>query len=146
MEILYSSVGTLRYFQGDFGYKLIVEIDPQIMEYYRSLLPKYIKTNKQKYAPHISAVRKEVPNEYWGKYEGEKIDFYYSPIIQFGKVYCWLNCYCKRLEAIRLELGLPVSSPYTRPPEGFEKTFHVTLGNFKEHPQAHRQFQPRLFP
>jgi hypothetical protein len=28
-------------------------------------------------------------------------------------------------------LGLPVSSEYTLPPEGFVKCFHMTIGNFK---------------
>jgi len=135
MEILHESSGILRYSQGEFGYKLVVEIDKQLSEYYRSLIPKWIQTNKQAYKPHITACRcyKETPVnlEHWGKYEGEEVFFKYSPIVHFGKVYCWLNIFCKRLEEIRAELGLPVSSEYTRPPEGFLRCFHSTLGNTK---------------
>jgi hypothetical protein len=132
---MYWSQGALRYFKAeDSGYKLIVEVDPDITRYYRSLMPKwYPKTNPQMYAPHISVVRKEVPGnlEAWGKYEGQLVDFAYSNIVHYGTVYCWLNCFCKRLEEIRLELDLPVDSVYTRPPEGFVKCFHTTLGNRK---------------
>jgi hypothetical protein len=132
--MIYSSSGPLLYsWEKEYGYKLIVEVDQGLSDYYRSLIPKWIKTNKQMYDPHISVVRKEVPKnlEYWGKYEGEEIDFQYTGTIYFGTVYCWLNTFSKRLEEIRLELGLPVSSEYTRPPETYIKVFHYTLGNFK---------------
>jgi hypothetical protein len=130
---LYQSSGPLRYFTGEFGYKLIVEVDPQIVAYYRSLIPKWVKTNPQMYPPHISVVRKEVPPrlEYWGKHGGEEVPFLYSNIVHAGTVYYWLNAFSNRLEEIRLELGLEVSSPYTLPPEGFDKCFHVTIGNCK---------------
>lgn len=128
---MFNSTGILKYHNNP--YKLIVEIDQNICDYYRSLIPKWIKTNRQMYSAHISVVRNEVPVnlEHWGKYEGEEIEFLYENEIKFGAVYCWLNVWCKRLEEIRLELGLPVSSPYTLPPEGFAKCFHSTLGNFK---------------
>ena len=132
---LYKSSGILKYSIASYGYKLVMEIDKQISEYYRSLMPKYIKTNRQMYAPHVSVVRKEIPVnlQYWGKYEGEEVDFYYDNTVHYGKVYCWLNVFCKRLEEIRTELGLSVDSPYTLPPEetGCVKCFHTTIGNFK---------------
>jgi hypothetical protein len=129
---MFTSTGILKYH--DNPYKLIVEIDQNISDYYRSLIPKWIKSNRQMYSAHISVVRNEMPInlQYWGKYEGEEIEFIYTPGVQFGKVYCWLNVWCKRLEEIRLELGLPVSSQFTLPPEGFVKCFHTTLGNFKQ--------------
>lgn len=133
---LYESYGILRYTRPENagGYKLVAEIDKEITNYYRALVPKSIVLNSQMYAPHISIVRKETPVklELWDKYEGEKIRFNYSNIIHFGEVYCWLNVWSKELEKIRLELGLPVSSPYTRPPDGFDKTFHTTIGNMKK--------------
>jgi hypothetical protein len=125
---LYKSTGILRY-----GHeKLIVEVDPGISAFYKSLIPKCYILNPQKYAPHISVVRHEQPNmENWGKYDGQPVEFFYSNIVHRGTVYWWLNAFSNRLEEIRLELGLPVSSPYTRPPDGFEKCFHITLGNSK---------------
>lgn len=131
--LLYKSAGPLRYETGNAGVKLIVEVDPGIVSLYRALIPKYHKTNPQMYKPHISVVRKEVPPnmEHWGKYEGEIIEFEYSPHVHHGQVYWWLNCWSKRLEEIRQELGLPVDSPYTRPPDGMAKTFHCTIGNTK---------------
>lgn len=126
---LHKSTGILKYYPN----KLIVEIDQEISNYYRKLIPKWIKTNKQMYQAHISVVRNEIPPnmQYWDKYEGNEIEFYYENIVRFGTVYCWLNVFSTRLEEIRIELGLPVSSMYTLPPEGFTKCFHATLGNFK---------------
>lgn len=130
---MHTSIGNLRYSQADYGYKLIVEVDQGISEYHRALLPKWIDSNRQKYPAHISVVRHEVPPNLglWGSHEGEEVEFNYTHEIFFGQVYCWLNVFCKKLEQIRLELGLPVSSQYTRPPNGYLKCFHLTLGNFK---------------
>ena len=133
-EIIYPATGILHYSRGEHGgYRLVLNVDQQISEYYRSLIPKYISINKQRYNAHISVVRKETPIhlDFWGKYDGQEVEYFYSPIVHFGKVYCWLNVFSQRLEEIRLELGLPVSSEYTLPPEGFVKCFHMTLGNMK---------------
>ena len=125
---LFDSQGKLRYDDR----KLIVEVDPEIVAYYKSLIPKYIRLNPQKYDPHISVVRKElVDSPHWKEHEGELVDFQYSNIVHHGQVYYWLNAFSKRLEEIRVELGLPISSEYTRPPDTFEKVFHITLGNLK---------------
>lgn len=131
---LFTSTGTLRY-----GYtNLVLDVDQGIVDFYRAMLPKWIRTNRQMYPAHISVVRKEVPPnmQFWGKYAGEQIEFQYSNIIHNGTMYYWLNAWCKRLEEIRQELGLPVDSPYTRPPADFAKTFHITIGNIKEQPAA----------
>jgi hypothetical protein len=133
-DVLFESWGPLRYSIGTASYKLVVEVDKGIVNYYRDLLPKYIYLNRQMYAPHISVIRHEVPPnlEHWGKYEGEEVRFFYKPSVRHGTVYYWLDVFCVRLEEIRLELGLPVSSPYTRPPDGFSKCFHCTIGNVKQ--------------
>lgn len=131
---MFETQGRLRYsIHPEVGYKLIVEVDPAISHYYRSLVPKYVYLKPQMYPAHISVVRKETPPkiEFWGKYEGEFVTFSYDNYIQNGKVYYWLNAFSKRLEEIREELGLPVDSPYTRPPDGLAKTFHITIGNLK---------------
>ncbi len=130
---LYETTGILRYSPLP-TMKLIVEVDPEIARYYRALVPKWIRLNPQKYATHISVVRKEnVPNlQAWGKYEGEEIAFTYGNTVRNGTVYYWLDAFCTRLEEIRVELGLPVTSEYTRPPDGWSKCFHTTIGNVKE--------------
>lgn len=129
-EILHKSVGVLRYS----GLNLRLDVDQGIVELYRALVPKSIVLNRQAYRAHISVVRHEIPPkmEFWRRHEGEKIEFFYNPHVYNGKVYYWLNAFCTRLEEIRLELGLPVSSQYTLPPEGFVKCFHITLGNQKD--------------
>ena len=124
----FKSQGILKYGTN----KLIVEIDPEITRFYRSLVPKYIQFNLPKYPPHISVVRKEVPNPTnWKKYEGQIAEFYYLPQIHQSQNYLWLNAFSLQLESIRLELDLVVNSPYFTPPPGFNKTFHITIGNFK---------------
>jgi hypothetical protein len=132
--MLYQSKGILRYSIVDIGYKLIVEVDQGISDFYRRLIPKARYVKPQMYSAHISVVRRETPPnlEFWGKYDGEEIEFWYDTDIKWGKVYYWLNTFSERLEFIRTELGLPVSSEYTRPPEGFIKCFHCTIGNTKE--------------
>lgn len=136
MEVaLFRSVGTVNYLHKEgYGYRLVVDVDPELVRYYRALIPKWIKTNTQMYDPHISVVRHEVPvvMEAWGTHQGESVEFHYSNIIHQGTVYLWLNVFSTALEDLRVELGLPISSPYTVPPDGFSKCFHCTIGNTKE--------------
>ena len=134
-EALYNSSGILKY-SNNGGYSLVLEADKELARYYRSFIPKSHYINTPKYSPHITIVRfgKEVPTnlESWGKYDNEEIEFCYSNIIGIGTIYYWLNCFSKRLEEIRAELGLPVDSLFTKPPEGFIKCFHMTIANDKE--------------
>ena len=130
--MLYATTGTFRYFKKE-GYKLIVEVDQELSDYYRSLIPRYKDVNHQRYGAHISVVRREIPVnlEFWGKYEGQEVEFVYDSEVKWGRVYYWLNTFSEKLEKVRTELGLPVSTEYTRPPEGFVKCFHMTLANVK---------------
>jgi len=136
---MHESQGILRYEKTDTWYRLTVEVDRGLSDYYRNLIPKWHYVQPQKWPAHITVVRpiKETPVtlEYWDRYEGEEINFFYEPYVYSGRVYYWLNIWCARLEDIRRELGMPVTSPYTLPPEGFAKCFHCTIGNKKERPQ-----------
>lgn len=129
---LYPSKGRLIYSD---NFRLVVEINVELAAYYRSLMPKYKSIQPQRYPPHITVVRtgrEEPPNkEFWRKYEGREVEFLYSPVVHEGTVYYWLNTFSVSLEMIRLELGLPVHSEYTRPPESFIQCFHATIGNKK---------------
>jgi len=132
--MLFKAQGKLRYSQ---NYKLVVEVEQDIVDFYRSLIPKSIKVSRGRWPAHITVVREKdgldfPPNmEFWGKYEGEIIEFLYSNQIEYGKIYYWLNVYCVKLEEIRKELGLPYVSRIALPPEGFKKCFHMTIGNTK---------------
>jgi len=132
MSNLYKSYGYLHYGE---EWKLIVKIDQDISNYYRSLIPKYMEVYPQMWPAHITVVRvkREVPTiiKPWKKYDGQPIEFLYSPIIYWDEKYYWLDVYCKALELIRKELGLPYVSQYTLPPSGFKKVFHITIGNKK---------------
>lgn len=130
METIFNSVGTLVYSEDP--YKLIVDVDNEIGNYYRSLIPKYFQVKKPMYSSHISIVRNEVPPNLnmWGKYQGSQISFEYEPFIYSDELYYWLNAYSSVLEDVRVELGLANLSKYTRSPDGKHK-FHITLGNTK---------------
>lgn len=132
--MLYNACGTLDYKIADVGYRLVVEVEQDLADFYRALIPKARGVNRQRYGAHISVVRHEVPVnlDVWGKYQGEKIEFTYDNEVKWGTVYYWLNCFSKRLEEVRTELGLPVSSQYTRPPGSWIKCFHCTVGNVKD--------------
>jgi hypothetical protein len=127
---LFSSIGKLRY-----GFtNLVLDVDQDIVDYYRWLLPRSIWLQTQMYPAHISVIRNEtVPRmDLWGKYENEEIAFSYSNVIRNGTLYYWLDCFSNRLEEIRAEIGLINDSLYIQTPLGYAKTFHITLGNFKE--------------
>lgn len=133
-KVLYKSTGVLNYTM-DGGYRLAVEVDQQLADYYRALIPPWKPVNRPRWGAHITVVRPEkeqpVNLEPWGKYHGEPVQFLYEPSVHEGKIYYWLNIWCSRLEEIRTELGLPVISEFTLPPEGFIKCFHCTIGNCK---------------
>lgn len=129
---LFKSTGTFLYTPEPNNLRVL--IDPDISRYYRAMIPKWIRSCPQMFAPHISVVRKEpvIPNlAVWGRHQGKEIEFHYEPTIYEDSKYFWLNVFCVGLEDIRVELGLPVSSPYTLPPSGFKKCFHTTIGNKK---------------
>jgi 2'-5' RNA ligase len=126
--ILFNSSGFVRVSKE----KVIIDIDADIVNYYRSLIPKSITLNTQKYKPHISVVRKELfcPDKV-KKYDGQLIEFQYSHVIRNDNTYYWLDVFSLTLEQIRTDLGLVNQSLYIIPPKEYKHTFHITLGNKK---------------
>lgn len=124
-----SSVGVLRYHEGS---KLNVEIDPEITRLARALVPKSVGLKRSRYAPHITVARNEVvPRlDLWGKHEGVFVPFEYEPFIHNDAVYFWFRVFSPLLTQVRVELGLPESSEWSRAPDGFE-SYHSTIGNLK---------------
>lgn len=132
-KMLYNSSGILRYYN-DPLLKLIVEVDSEIVLYYKRLIPQYYRINPQLYSSHISVIRKIIPPkmEYWNKYDGQVINFVYSPITYVDERYYWLNAYSVQLDNIRSELGL-IPNIY-RPEQllpNYKNIYHITLGNKK---------------
>lgn len=127
-----ASSGILRYTKDHHGYKLVVEIDPEISKLARALLPRAWKVQPQRYVPHVTLVRREVPVrlDLWGLHEGETVAFEYDPEIRWDETYFWLDVFGPALIALRVELGLPTSSTKTRPPDARD-CFHTTVGNTK---------------
>lgn len=128
------SKGILRYsIEENVGHKIIVVVDPDIVRFSRSMIPKSVPLRPQRYAPHITVLRGErvTPSrEGWGKFEGIEVDFIYDADPQWNDEYYWLRVYCPWLQWLRFELGLLETSEKSRPPSG-EFCFHITLGNLK---------------
>lgn len=130
---MFESVGTLDYSRTEDGsYRLVVDVDPALVDLYRALAPKWLRMNKQRYAPHMTIVREAVlPDlERWGRYQGAEVAFQYRPPVQIGEVYYWLEAYCPELELLRQHLGLSPTDWYTKPPD-LSDCFHITIGNRK---------------
>ena len=130
--LMIKSVGRLIY--SDNPYKLIVEVDQGISDFYYSLIPKSHRVQKQMYSAHISTIRNEIPIniQFWNKYQNKLVEFEYESFIYNDETYYWLNAYSKELENIRIELGLKETSEFTRSPDGLHK-FHITIANTKHH-------------
>ena len=110
--------------------KVWVDVDPGIVQLARALIPVARRPKPQRYPPHITVVR----NEPFGLPPTARTErdvwFTYDPAVIEGETYWWLRCWCLDLTALRLSLGLPASSEFSRPPNG-EDCFHITVGNTK---------------
>lgn len=124
------SIGKLVYYTDP--YKLIVDVDNDIGNYYRSLIPKHFRARRPFYDSHISVIRNEDPIiiSYWNKYQDLEIEFEYDIYIHNSATYFWLNVTNKLLEEIRLELGLTATSEFSKPPDS-SNYFHITIANTK---------------
>ena len=67
---------------------------------------------------------------FWGRHEGVFVEFEYESVVHHDDVYYWLRAYSPALTKLRVELGLPESSEWSRAPDGFD-AYHVTIGNTK---------------
>ena len=123
---MFSGYGKLLYYP---SWWLIVKVDEDVCRYYRNLIHFHnrpLRLNPSKHGAHITVIagKYEKPEgayaKLWGKYEGERIDFKYSPEINTNGEYFWMEVQCKRIEDIREELGL---TPKILHP------WHLTVGN-----------------
>ena len=131
MNIMFTSRGTLRFSIEANLYIARLNVDPQIVYYYRSLVPKSVRLNRQKFTTHVSVVRElNLPLiNSWDQHKDE-IEFHYDPYVFAGDTYWWINVQCEQLHELRLNLGLERDCWYTRPPD-LAEAFHITIGNTK---------------
>ena len=117
------SIGSLRY--GNTKWYAVLDCCPELGRLYREVFYRSVyKTRKIQatlWGSHITVIRDEEPlnKELWKKYEGELIEFTYSPMAECNRYYHWIPITCPRLDEIRTELGLP------KP----EYPYHLTFGN-----------------
>jgi len=137
---MFKSTGRLRYSPtingsmnrrngGSTKWWLVIDCDPEIGRYYRSLYQMWSynvsELRRPAWETHISVIRDEKPpNESdWMKYDGQTIEFVYTPDLEFNGIYVWLPVTCNRALDIREELGLNRNPFYN---------LHLTVGNRKE--------------
>lgn len=128
----FQAEATLQYYEE----YLVAYVDQGIADFYRSLIPKSHYVCGQRWPAHITVIREGMipPNKsrFWGRYDRKKVKIQYSPITQMKSDYYWLNVVSKDLEKIYAELGMEFRIyDEHKPPEGFRKFFHITIGNTK---------------
>lgn len=126
------SIGLLRYSIGGEGPRLVVEVAPDISRLARSLIPRSFLAQGTRYPPHITVVRNEDVADHpaWMKRDGDSIQFSYSSMIYNDEVYFWHRVHSDLILDVRVELGLPLHTDFTRAPDGHE-SFHITVANRK---------------
>jgi len=106
-----------------------VDCCEELARYYRSLVHAYspsINLQIPMHGSHITVIAgKYEPNHderFWRKYDGQPVQFSYSPEIESDGCYFWLPVYCRDFEKVRIELGLNPTTPIP---------WHLTIGNLK---------------
>jgi hypothetical protein len=132
---MFTSRGKLHYDESD-GFRLVLYVEQDISDYYRALIPRWYRAYRQGWAAHLTVIRPGTDDpgkiRYWGDYEGEVVEFIYSPYLENGNGYYWFNAWSKRLETIRSELGLYNVSKFPLIPKGYDKTFHCTVAKYEQ--------------
>lgn len=96
-----------------------------------------VKVIRSAWGPHISVVRGEEPKnkKYWGKYQGERVEFSYDPrYINTNGKHWWFRIKSDRLLEIRRELGISPYPIYWSKGQKRNLHFHLTLGTNAEAP------------
>lgn len=103
----YSAKGRIKYFD-DGSISLLIE--QELVDYYRSLIPKYIWRQPTKYPAHITVVRGPVETwnySRWGLDNGAIYTYNYAPKLNLKGKYCFLDTESIEIGLLREALGLP---------------------------------------
>jgi hypothetical protein len=130
MLLPHESQGVLRASFEKGLYRLALDVDPGIVEVARALVPRTVRLNRTRFAPHISVVRGPTIGPAWGRHDGEVVVFRYSTFVYADETYFWLKAESPRLREVRVELGLAAMDWYCRPPDD-DDCFHITIANQK---------------
>ena len=129
---MFDSKATIQYRKDPDGLWVTAWMDPDILDYYFTFLPKNRKIHKPRWKAHATVVRPEdnPQMENWGKHEGEVIDLFYDPYLWEDEIrgIWWFNLWSQEMEQIRIELNCTIISRITKPPRpGYNKCFHCTI-------------------
>lgn len=128
------STGIIRC--GRSSWYMVIDCCPELGRLYRKLFYESVyrtrKIQQPLYGPHITVIRREEPanKDLWFKYDGQSIEFDYSPMAECNRYYHWLPVKCPGLNEIRTELGL-IEEPIC--------PYHLTFGNEIEKPPDYNE-------
>lgn len=105
---------------------MLVDVDPEFIRYYRSLIPRYKCVNQQKYDSHVTVVNPLYERVDISKYDGESLAFDYDNLIKYDTLYYYLDVHSDRIGDIRAELGLSRFIPG-------RNCYHITIANCKRY-------------
>lgn len=123
--------------KGNTNWWIVVNTDDEIARYYRWWVMKryWVELQNPSWGAHISVLRGGKPRDeklhLWKKYQGEKIDFTYSPVVrQSGDTtggdrpdhFWFVDVWSGRLNEIRSELG------FTTVFDNKPIKYHLTIG------------------
>lgn len=129
---MFSSTARIEYRIDDGQRWVTAWMDPSLLDYYFTFVPKNRRVFKPRWKAHATVVRPEdnPQMELWGKHEGEKVDLIYDPYLWEDEVrgIWWFNLWSQAMEQIRIELNCTIISRITKPPRpGYNKCFHCTI-------------------
>lgn len=130
---MYLSTARIEYRIEKSGHWVTAWMDPEILNYYFTLIPKYYRVKKSGWKAHATVIRPEdnpVIGNDWGKYEGEIVHLIYDPYLWVDdeRGIWWINLWCQKMDQIRVESNCTITSRITKPPwPGYSKCFHCTI-------------------
>lgn len=108
---------------------LILLVNDDIAKYYQRIIHlsnRRVVLQHPKHGAHITVIAgkyEDVGNHpLWKKYQHQEVEFEYSIDIGTDECYFWLPVECRKIEEIRVELGLSPKIPIP---------WHLTVGNLK---------------
>lgn len=129
---MFNSTAIIQYRNDPDGRWVTAWMDPSILDYYYTFVPKSRRVNKPRWKAHATIVRPEdnPTLESWGKHEGEVAKIIYDPYLWEDETrgIWWFNLWSQEMEQIRIELNCTIISRITKPPRpGYKKCFHCTI-------------------
>lgn len=125
------SIGRTAHITEDGKERLVLLVDPDIVNYYLSTLPLGTQIQRQKYAPHITIVDRNEKAENLASFNNvNAVVFYYGSDIQEDETYYWVNTFSNELVTMRWACGL--KTPFPCMNKKFPRSWEALLAYLNE--------------